>query len=269
MERFELDGPLLASLVHGGGTDGSNIVMFRRESIIGPDGTPTRVPMMSGNGFRGVLRRAGAWLLADDLGVTDGGLTRRAVQILASGGSLHKETAPSVAVMAALRRVPHLSLFGWSGAGSIHAGSLVVGKVVPVCAETAGLTGVESDVRAGQLLDLEQFTRHDSTGGIEGDPTDGDSDDDGGSNQMIYQVETLAAGTRLVGFVGLRPWATPADRWWLHRTINAWAAQGGHLGGRSATGHGRWAVEWAHETPDRPAEVLDNAGTLEALKALG
>lgn len=132
-----IDAILTASLVHGGGTDDSNIVLFRRESIVAPDGSIKRVPVFSGNAVRGVLRRSGAWLLASRLGWRDNPPPIKVVRIVSSGGALTQETALPVDIDNEARRIPHLGLFGGSWKGSIHAGSLIVGKLYPVCAETA------------------------------------------------------------------------------------------------------------------------------------
>lgn len=259
---------LEGSLVHGGGSDGSNVTLFRRELVAGPDGVVS-VPVMSGNGWRGVLRRHGAWLLADILGVVDGGLGVDAVRIISSGGALRQETGLPPDQTRVVVDIPHLHLFGFSGLGNIHAGSLIVSKLLPVCAETAHVTGVDTPVRAAKLLGLEQFTRHDHS------PVTPDAPDaaaDATTSQMIYQVETLAVGTRLVGRLGLRPWATAADYGWLHATLRSWQHAGGHLGGRSATGHGRLDVGDIidHAAADRAVSAAADtaADTLTALRWL-
>lgn len=263
--RINIDASLAASLVHGGGTDDSNIVLFRRESIVQPDGAIIDVPTFSGNGWRGVLRRSGAWLLAELLGL-DGQLGIKAVRIISSGGALVQEKALPVDQERQLRTVPHLALFGWSGAGMIHAGSLVVSKLTPVCAETAHITGVASEVPSGRLLDIEQFTRHDSSPITPADPDPGTETE---TSQMIYQVETLSAGTRLIGHLATKPWATSEQVDWLHAVLRHWTETGSHLGGRSATGHGRLvvgdvideaaadrAVQWHRDHADELVEAL-------------
>lgn len=247
-----------ASIVHGGGTDDSNVIMFRRESVL-VDGHPTRVPVVSGNSLRGVLRRHGAWLLADLLGWRDNPPKASVVRVVSSGGALRQESALPVDLANEARRVPHLGLFGGSWAGEIHPGSLVVDKLLPICAETQGLTQVASDVPAGRLLDLEQFTRHDSSPIV---PADTDPDEVDDSTQMIYQAETLSAGVTLAGGFRLRPWASDAEADWLMACLRAFIESGGHIGGRSATGHGRirLPVSLADETAaDRAkVEVTDN-----------
>lgn len=233
--------PILAtarsSIVHGGGAGESNVVMFRRESVIGRHGV-LKVPVVSGNAFRGVLRRAGAWMVGTALGWETVPASRTVVRLVSSGGALVKERALPVEVEAAARTLPHLALFGGCWGGKIHEGCLVVDKLVPVCAETAFITGVSSNVRAGSLLDLEQFVRHDS------DPWRRSTDDaDDETNQMIYQTETLSAGAVLSGGARFRPWATEADVDWFHACLAAWAHGGAAVGGRSATGHGQLTIE--------------------------
>lgn len=256
---IDFTADLQSSLVHGGGTDDSNIVLFRRESII-HDGRIVKVPVLSGNAVRGVLRRSGAWLLSDLLGWRDTPPSKTVVRIVSSGGALRQEAALPVETEAEARKLPHLGLFGGSWAGSIHPGSLVVRKVYPVCAETSSLTGVQSDLKAGRLLDLEQFTRHDSSPVEASEPDETGEPDE--TNQMIYQVETLSAGVTLAGGFELRPWATPHEHDWLHACLDTLVRSGGHFGGRSATGHGRLDLQPLVDTEAvqrARAEVTDNA----------
>lgn len=219
-----------SSVVHGGGLSESNMVLFRREQIAGCGS----VPVISGNALRGVLRRAGAWALWTLLDRPQ--LSEAAVRVLTSGGALRQEAGLTVDQQRVIRRIPHLSLFGGSWRGQIEAGSLRVGKLYPVCAETSTLTGVDGPP-LGRLLDLEQYARHDH-GPI---PVDEPAVDD--TTQMLYTVETVAAGTEWRGWVSLCPWATDADRAWASLVWRSWQDDGGHVGGRSATGHGRLVAD--------------------------
>src|SRR5690606_7235587 len=78
-----------------------------------------------------------------------------------------------------------------------------------------------------------------------------EADHDGPAQQMRYGVETLAAGTRLHWWMQLRH-VTGVERALFAAAVDSWAADGAHIGGRSATGHGRLRLDvhqWAHQTP--------------------
>ncbi|NHB86185.1 hypothetical protein G7085_21125 [Tessaracoccus sp. HDW20] len=121
-----------SSISHGSETRGL-ITMLRRETIIGPDQTPITIPLISGNAFRGRLRRVAEQQLADVLGY-HGKLTLAAAAALRSGGSLVKTNAAPISGsrLADLRRlVPLIGIFGTAGAGRIIDGCLQVGKLIP------------------------------------------------------------------------------------------------------------------------------------------
>ena len=121
---FTVDAPL----VHGGGTDGSNTQLFRRQTRV-HDGETVRVPVVSGNALRGVLRRAGAWALWEALGEPK--LTPAQARVLASGGALRTEKPPALDVTAAVREwVDHIGVFGGAWGGDIHDGTLMVGHQI-------------------------------------------------------------------------------------------------------------------------------------------
>ena len=103
--------------------------------------------MISGNTFRGRLRRVGEELLREALAY-DGLLPAGVAHALRGGGALTKTGREplSGARLARLRQlVPQLGVFGGAGGGSIIDGSLIVHKVIPHVRETAHITGVESD----------------------------------------------------------------------------------------------------------------------------
>jgi len=262
--RSEGVATLLSSVSHGGEHAGT-VQMLRRERVVQPDGSVTEVPVISGNALRGILRDHSAGLLWRALGEPE--LPLPVFHVLWSGGALAKAGAGHVITsqqLAELRRlVPHVSLFGAAGGGRIIEGKLLVGKLTPVCAETAhimppgALAGGERSI--WEMLQVEEFSRRDDakrpalTAAIAGGGVleSGDGKPDGPAQQMRYGIETIAAGTRLHWWIGLRD-VTGLEAETFRAALASWAADGAHLGGRSATGHGRLAISsdsWVSAAP--------------------
>lgn len=279
--RIEGAATLLSSLVHGGEHAGT-VGYLRREKIIGPDGAPVEVPVVSGNALRGLLRDHAAEVFHDALGRPE--LPVQVFHLLWSGGALAKAGAGHVLgarQLAEVRRlIPVVSLFGGSGAGKIIEGKLRVGKLVPICAETAHIVPADllpTEPRSvWEMLQIEEFTRRDDAKrdqlhhAIEGfgpreleASTSGtllevaehapavEDEVDGPAQQMRYGMETLAAGARLHWWVTLRG-VTDVERALFAAAVDRWLASGGAIGGRAATGHGRLRLDvhqWQHQTP--------------------
>lgn len=279
--RIEGAATLLSSLSHGGERPGTT-AFLRREKILGPAGTPREVPVVSGNAVRGLLRDHAADVFWRALGRPE--LPVQVFHLLWSGGSLSKagagHTIGARQLQEVRRLVPLVSLFGGSGASKIIEGKLRVGKMTPICAETAHLLPtdlIETQARSiWDLQQIEEFTRRDDSkrdqlhpaikglapSELESAPEDGallavtehkpakeESDDP--AQQMRYGVETLAAGTRLHWWMSLNQ-VTDVEAALFAGAIEAWSADGGAIGGRSATGHGRLRLDvhqWAHATP--------------------
>ncbi|MGH9290296.1 MAG: hypothetical protein ACRD0V_18715 [Acidimicrobiales bacterium] len=279
--RIEGVATLLSSLSHGGEHAGTTSFL-RREKILGADGAPRDVPIVSGNAVRGLLRDHAAEVFWTALGRPE--LPPQVFHLLWSGGSLSKagasHTIGARQLQEVRRLVPLVSLFGGSGASKIIEGKLRVGKMTPVCGETAHL--LPPDLPAGQvrsiweLLQIEEFTRRDDSkrdqfhvaitglapravdsapeaGALlavaEHKPATEDSEDP--AQQMRYGVETLAAGTRLHWWMALRQ-VTDVEASLFAAAMESWSAAGAAIGGRSATGHGRLRLDvhqWRHAAP--------------------
>jgi hypothetical protein len=267
--RFEGVATAVSSIAHGGETLGST-TFLRRESFLQPDGRIEAVPVISGNAWRGVFRDIGAELVWEALGCRK--LPLPVVATLWCGGTLVKTSRDeqlSGARLARLRTlVPQVSMFGGAGGGRIIEGTLAVGKLVPICQETAHTIPARylgPSVPLPSMADLvqeEQYSRLDDTarpqvaGLGEAAATQGPTDaedlgpDDGDDGEaagllMRYGVETLIVGTRLYTWLSLQQ-ATAAQRQFLTDILARWAgadATAGHVGGRSRIGHGRVSVD--------------------------
>jgi hypothetical protein len=298
--RWEGTATAQSSIAHGGETLGT-VTHLRRESFLLPDGRVEQVPVVSGNSWRGQFRRVGAELVWEALGCPE--LPLAVVATLWSGGALVKtgrDAMLSGARLARLRAlVPQVMVLGGAGGGRILEGALSVGKLVPICQETAhAIPARYHRPPLPRLVDLvqdEEYSRVDDTtrpGATDraaaDDPArpedlpagEGRPDQPGGL-LMRYGVETLAAGTRLHAWLALRD-ATAAQHAFLTDLLTRWAGPdgtAGHVGGRGRIGHGRVALDLTEqvvtdrgqhgEDPDwRGALVRHRDEALAALAAL-
>lgn len=250
--RWGLAMTARSSIAHGGDTHGT-VRLLRRETVVQPDGTPLEVPIVSGNSLRGRLRRISEELLRDQLRY-EGKLSPAAAHALRGGGALVKTSkeALSGSRLAQLRAlIPHVGVFGMAGGGAIVDGALTVGKVVPVFTETEHITGQAARTSAFAAVQLESYTRVDDTDVHEfADvlPAAALHLDESGAprpepaaRQMLFQVETLPAGTRFIGWVQLR---RPTElELSLVTDILATFSIRGTLGGRLGIGHGEVIVD--------------------------
>ena len=247
--RWEGMVTAVSPISHGDGTLGTT-TLFRRGKVVQPGGVPERVPLVSGNGVRGVLRR----MSSDTTRVLLGNpmWEMPTFQAMTSGGSLTKTSSPlkSGDIQRIRDLVPHLSLFGFAAGGRIVSGRTRVAEMIPVCVETAhilppALAGhPHLEVSAEDLLENREFSRLDETGGSTrmGQISGGAVAADDSTNQMRFGAQLVAAGT--VFSWGLDGDAlTPVERAHLVAALNLWAEHGCVVGGRSAAGLGRLQVE--------------------------
>lgn len=263
--RWALAMTARSSIAHGGDTHGT-VRLLRRETVVQPDGTPLEVPIVSGNSLRGRLRRISEELLRDQLHY-EGELSPAAAHALRGGGTLVKTSKEplSGSRLAQLRAlIPHVGVFGLAGGGAIIDGALTVGKVTPIFTETEHITGQQATASAFTTVQLESYTRVDDTathafagvlpaaslhldqtGAPHPDPAPAEP-----GRQMLFQVETLPAGTQFTGWIQLRR-PTALELSLLTNILDVYAMDG-TLGGRLGIGHGRVSVD-AEPMPGSPA----------------
>lgn len=250
-----------AAVVHAGETRGQ-LTLLRREGIVLPDGRLVQVPIVSGNHVRGRLRRVGEELLRDVLEY-EGQLSVAAAHMIRGGGALVKATGEplSGSRLARIRSlIPQLAVFGAAGGGTIISGALDVSKLVPHMTETDHLTGSQSRNGAFQLVQIEQYARqddsrlHDFVGVVQptfdasGAPVEVEG------NQMVFQLETLPAGTVFSGALWLRR-PTELEIAFFRDVLETWQSDA-VIGGRTAMGHGRVDVDISVVAGD-PAVSVD------------
>jgi CRISPR type IV-associated protein Csf2 len=231
MHSIQWDGVMtaLSSISHNGGQSFGITSKLRREKMVQPDGTVEDVPVISGNALRGMLRDVGMLHLCKALGYgepdEDGrprGLSLAAFYFLFSGGALTSTGARGLDLDAARQvraLIPLVGVFGGAMGNSILPGKLKMGKAIPICRETAHLLpeayAARATVSMWDYLQEEMYTRKDDEknehrrallapavrGALDDErrvkalKKNDPQNDTGQHQQMMYYVETFAAGT--------------------------------------------------------------------------
>lgn len=236
---FDLDITAVSSIVHRDDTRTATSThqLFRREQILTPTGEVAVVPIVSGNAWRGVLRRTAETLIAPVLDYT-GHLTPAAAHLLRNGGFLRKsstELSPEDE-RTLTRLVPVVGLFGGAANARIIGSKLVVSKVVPVTEQTRHILPCPPAPGYLAPATVHAVLRQESTSHFPDAPIA--APEAGGVFDPIrLDTETLIAGTRLCGQIRLRH-ATATEYALMAEIVDTFATTG-HIGGRIAAGHGR------------------------------
>lgn len=233
MKTYSFDGCVtaLSSITHNGGQSYGINQMLRREKFVQPDLTIEEVPVISGNGFRGLLRDIGMLHMCRSLGYgaagEDGrprGLSLPAFYFLFSGGTLTSDGGKALQLERAREvraLIPLVAVFGGALGNHIMPGKLKMGKMIPIVQETLHLLPQQfREQKWPSVWDCcqrEMYARKDdeknenlrqlvSPGVLAlideaksnraGQRDAGAQNDTGEHQQMRYYVETLAAGTQ-------------------------------------------------------------------------
>ncbi|MFT7022446.1 MAG: hypothetical protein ACJA07_001530 [Rhodococcus sp. (in: high G+C Gram-positive bacteria)] len=242
-ETWELEITARAPISHRGEMIGTT-AMFRRMKVIQPDGSIALVPVVSGNSFRGVLRRLGEEILRDVLGY-DGLLPLPVAHMLRNGGSIVKSSTEPLTgrrLQELRAMVPQLSVFGGAVGSAPIAGCLRVGHVVPLVAEAAPILRFEYDTPLPSRFDVETLESYSHLDDVS---TARDTVVEGGNGTttsplMRYEIEALAPGTRFESFVQLCR-GTELDKDFAADVLHEFSNRG-WLGGRTGIGHGQVAT---------------------------
>ena len=189
---------------HNGGELNGNVANFRRMKVVQPDGKYTEVPHVSGNSMRGTLRDISAKYTLDLLGdgITPHKVSLPTFQLMFSGGALTQgNNADDIGKYRQMREnLTHLSLFGGAYGNAILAGKMKINPLLPIAKETAHI--IPAKFHTAELksvftyLQLDMYTRKENS--LDGEfqqyieRTEGETFS---TSQMIYYMETLAAGT--------------------------------------------------------------------------
>jgi CRISPR type IV-associated protein Csf2 len=218
----------LSSISHNGGQSFGVNSKLRREKFVQPDYSVEEIPVLSGNGLRGMLRDRGMAHMCRALGYGEEGqgLSLPAFHFLFSGGSLTSTGGKSIDMAEARRMrelIPLVGVFGGALGNSIMPGILKCGKAIPICQETRHLIPprfVPDKVASiWDYLQEEMYTRKDDAKNerlrdnldtktrmlLEASDAEKSAktgtavmvEETGAAQQMRYFVETLVAGTPL------------------------------------------------------------------------
>lgn len=265
MKTYLFDGVVtaLTSIMHNGGEQNGIATQLRREKFVQADGKVERVPVVSGNAIRGILRDTGMADMVRRLGYgAESGLTLNAFYFLFSGGALSStgENGLNVGHFRKMKElIPLIGLFGGAIGDAIMPGKLKIGKLIPICAETAHVlpeaVRPEEPQTIWEYCQTEMYTRKDDEKNdkireliapeerklLEGGTAKQDLTKASTAQQMMYRVETLAAGTRFYWKIILDD-PTDVEFEAFINTLLVFS-KSPYLGGRSAVGHGEVALK--------------------------
>ena len=258
----------MAPLAHGSfGESAGNTTLIRRMAIVSLPGMP-RVPVVSGNALRGVLRRLVMRDLFEAAGasrVTVGEGWDRLYASMANGGHLDgSESTVNPDRIRELRAAcPPLSVFGAALYSSFLTGHMTVGFLWPHCQETVAAGLVEERpgavyLPAEDLVEEVSHVRH--VDREEQDPAVS------GVTPMPTTVEVLATGTVLESEITFARHATEIEQQVVAHGLLLLQT----LGGQAAKGLGVVALD----TPPGPTEEYlawryeHAAASIEAVRTL-
>lgn len=189
----------LSPIHHGGDETTGNVRLFRSTKMVIADGTVARVPIISGNSIRGKLRRLVMRDLLQRVGYDN--QSARLHHMLFSGGILDAAEQADPRTDLGFRRrlretLPPLSLLGTAVGTMMIDGILRCEHAIPICVETAHITGHETALDKRSLTDFAFIVRND-------DLTFAGADDNV-STQMIVSFETVAPGAQFAHAFSLR-----------------------------------------------------------------
>lgn len=259
MRTYVFEGVVTAitSIAHNGGEQNSITSQLRREKFVQPNGKVVKVPVISGNAVRGIIRDAGMLSMCRSLGYGIDeetgqvhGLPLPAFYFLFSGGSLTSTGSDGVDVdhfRNMKNTIPLIGVFGGAIGNAIIPGKLKVGKLIPICSETEHLLPErfikDSQESVWEYCQTEMYTRRDDAKNDRLLPmlSKGESKKPSSPQQMMYRMETLAAGTRFYWKVTLED-VTDLEFEAFTSCLLEFSKRPS-IGGRSAVGHGEVSIQ--------------------------
>lgn len=258
MKHFDIHYTLTAPVSHIGET-ASTGSYFQTINI-----AAGRLPVITGNSVRGIIRDKLADNLLDAIGHP---VDKETFNVLYSGGNISGSTKNDVQRAKLVRQhFPMISLLGGGLGTMIMSGQLVSGFCYPLCSESYTFTGIESDVSWHNLIDDIEFTRMDDSKDDTniGRITDVEEEKKAkASTQMRFSVQYLSAGTELVQRLTLLDGSTELELAALITGISEWFKLP-TLGGMRAKGFGTFS---AIVTSDDIMISVDSSGTISMSNA--
>lgn len=269
--EIRLTATLTSPFHHGAGTSGNTSLLRTQDSVL-PDGTVARTPFLSAASVRHGLRDALAWHLVENAGIEPGSLSKTAVDLLWTGGSVTSTGSRTNLEM--MRRIeqtlPMLSMLGYAAASDIVTGTLRASDMILVCRENGWRLpeSLHTDRRAAAFRGEEFGTRHDQGAGPAArylSTIDGEMS----TAQMIWDTQVLITGAKLRGTLSLTPAATDAHDVTLGAALALWAPEGKvTLGAKTAQGYGAATIDgidhadanaklrrWTEHVTDRAMDI--------------
>jgi len=268
MKTYILEGIVtaLSSISHNGGERNGTITQLRREKFVQPGGKVAKVPVISGNAIRGILRDRGMFSMLHQLGYgvdTETGevkgLPLNAFYFLFSGGALTSTGGEGIDIerFRSMREtIPLIGLFGGAVGNIIMPGKMKIGKLLPICNETAHLVPErflpEQTQTIWEYCQTEMYTRRDdekndrvrmliSRPALEDGSQNLPAEKKGTPQQMKYDVETLAAGTQFYWKIVLEDVSDVEFEAFLATILEFSKAP--NIGGKGAVGHGEISIK--------------------------
>lgn len=255
MKTFVLEGIVtaLSSITHNGGEKNGTVTQLRREKFVQPNGRPIEIPVISGNSIRGKLRDIAAIKILSKQDGTKIKVDADSFNLLFTGGSLEStgDSGINVEKVRQMRRdMPMLSVLGGSVGNVILPGKVEIGKLIPIAKETLHLipeqyhTAYSEEPKSiWEYCQLEMYTRKDDAKDeIKKEFLQEDAKKKDKPVQMMYETETLAAGTKFYWRIVLKDTTDEETGAFLH-TLNTWSEQNSQVGGNGRVGHGALKLE--------------------------
>jgi hypothetical protein len=271
-----IDGSIeaVAPIQHGGDEKTGSTPVLRSITHWDPvTGRHVRLPFISGNAIRGVLRRLVFRDLLGRLGLSPDELHPKVYHALFSGGILESTDETAMLIELELRRqvrdaIPPLALFGTSVGNQMIPGCLRVRHGMPVCSEYRAYLPpkLAADPRAEQSVrtftDVAFATRRDEL--------HAERQGDEQAIQMKVEYEVFVPGSLFAhGFALVYP--SPLEVAALGWVIQLWREQP-YIGGKAGCGYGELALHY-DDVPDHAPYleyVAAEAATIrEALAEIG
>ena len=243
--RWEATVSATSSIAHGGEALGA-VTYLRRERYLSQEGL-IDVPIISGNAWRGLLRRTAADIWWDAVGQPK--LTLAVMHAIWAGGALAKSSGSPITggrVQEVRQVCPVIGLFGASGGGRILDGALQVGKMVPVCMETRDMLAREFSEESSlpSLWDITQIEYLSKFASVL-EHRDAVVEDAATSDSLPparFGVETFVAGTRFSTWLAGQ-WLTPVEMSFLIDVVRQYSAAA-RVGGYQRMGLGSITFDW-------------------------